>query len=97
MQSLQLFKCKSHIDGLVQERLNSIANALELHISCTNQLLTHWSYIFLAQTHWFVDMRPKLVITVPYIEYDKFCLDKKENASFMKSKVNFILKQINVT
>ena len=26
----------NHFDGLVQERLNSIANALELHLSCTN-------------------------------------------------------------
>ena len=26
---------KAHIDGLVQERRNSIANALELHLSCT--------------------------------------------------------------
>ena len=26
----------SHVDGLVQERCNSIANALELRISCTN-------------------------------------------------------------
>ena len=25
-----------HIDGLVQERRNSIANALELRLSCTN-------------------------------------------------------------
>ena len=25
-----------NIDGLVQERRNSIANALELHLSCTN-------------------------------------------------------------
>ena len=25
-----------HVDGLVQERRNSIANALELHLSCTN-------------------------------------------------------------
>ena len=25
-----------HIDGLVQERCNSTANALELHLSCTN-------------------------------------------------------------
>ena len=24
------------MDGLVQERRNSIANALELHLSCTN-------------------------------------------------------------
>ena len=26
----------NHVDGLVQERRNSIANALELHLSCTN-------------------------------------------------------------
>ena len=26
----------THIDGLVQERRNSIANALELRLSCTN-------------------------------------------------------------
>ena len=25
-----------HVDGLMQERCNSIANALELHLSCTN-------------------------------------------------------------
>ena len=25
-----------HIDGLVQEKRNSIADALELHLSCTN-------------------------------------------------------------
>ena len=27
----------TYIDGLVQERRNSIANALELRLSCTNQ------------------------------------------------------------
>ena len=31
-----------HIDGLVQERRNSIANALELRLSCTN--LSIWLY-----------------------------------------------------
>ena len=37
-----------HIDGLVQERCNSIANALELCLSCTNQLifLIHASCIY---------------------------------------------------
>ena len=30
---------KDNIDGLVQERHNSIANAMELHLSCTNQLI----------------------------------------------------------
>ena len=29
----------SHVDGLVQERRNSIANALELHLSCSNPLM----------------------------------------------------------
>ena len=33
------------IDGLVQERRNSIANALELHLSCTNPWI--WSLLFL--------------------------------------------------
>ena len=28
-----------HFDGLVQERRISIANALELHLSCTNPLI----------------------------------------------------------
>ena len=28
--------CKSHIEGLVQERCNSSALAMELHLSCTN-------------------------------------------------------------
>ena len=31
---------QEHIDGLVQERRNSIANALELRLSCTN--LSTW-------------------------------------------------------
>ena len=28
-----------YFDGLVQERRNSIANALELHLSCTNPMI----------------------------------------------------------
>ena len=28
-----------HVDGLVQERRNSIANALELRLSCTNNVV----------------------------------------------------------
>ena len=31
----------AHIHGLVQERRNCIANALELHLSCTNPLINH--------------------------------------------------------
>ena len=32
-----------HIDGLVQERHNSIANALELCLSCTNSSILRWN------------------------------------------------------
>ena len=32
------FSTSQHFDGLVQERRNSIANALELRLSCTNPL-----------------------------------------------------------
>ena len=34
----ELFMLNDQIDGLVQERRNSIANALELRLSCTNPL-----------------------------------------------------------
>ena len=37
-----------HIDGLVQERRNSIANAWELRLSCTK---TSISFVFIARTH----------------------------------------------
>ena len=51
-----------HIHGLVQERRNSSALAMELCLFCINPsmglcqkdvtpLLTHWSYVFLALTH----------------------------------------------
>ena len=33
----------AYIDGLVQERRNSIANALELRLSCTNPSI--WPHI----------------------------------------------------
>ena len=45
-------KTNQFIDGLVQERRNSSANALELHLSCINPSLKHCSYAFLALTHW---------------------------------------------
>ena len=31
-----------HFHGLVQERRNSIANALELHLSCINPSISFW-------------------------------------------------------
>ena len=47
-----------HIDGLVQDRRNSIANTLELHLSCTKPLnnynalhpLTHWVLVTVKLT-----------------------------------------------
>ena len=53
----------NHVDVLVKERRNSVADALELRLSCTDPsvnvlvkerltpLLMHWSYVFLALTH----------------------------------------------
>ena len=38
---------KEHVDGLVQERCNSIAKALELHLSCTNPSI--WSSMMTFQ------------------------------------------------
>ena len=32
-----------HVDGLVQERCNSGVLAMELHLSCTNQSMLHWT------------------------------------------------------
>ena len=43
-QNIQVKMCgKFDIGGLVQERCNSIANALELHLSCTNRYDLHWA------------------------------------------------------
>ena len=42
-----------HIDGLVQERCNSIANALELHLSCTNPLIYGGIiWLFVGNSKW---------------------------------------------
>ena len=38
---------KDHLDGLVQERCNSIANAVELRLSCTNPFIWY-DYSFLT-------------------------------------------------
>ena len=38
-----------HIDGLVQERRNSIANTLELHLSCINPSIYHSSDVTQSQ------------------------------------------------
>ena len=53
-----------HVDGLAQDCIKAIANALELLQSCTKPsmakrmtavtpLLTHWSYCTLSLSHWY--------------------------------------------
>ena len=41
-----------HIDGLVQERRNSIANALELHFSCTNPSISPKVFVIKDLFYW---------------------------------------------
>ena len=41
-----------HIDGLVQERRNPIANALELRLSCTNPSISYFSQRMLICCIW---------------------------------------------
>ena len=38
------YSCKPYMDGLLQERRNSIANALELHLSCINPSISFSSF-----------------------------------------------------
>ena len=45
-----------NINGLMQERSNSIANALELYLSCTNPSILSGVFIFLSLLH-FSDVR----------------------------------------
>ena len=49
-----------YIDGLVQERCNSIANALELHFSCTNPLILNWDLI-----HVIIRIPDRVIIIIP--------------------------------
>ena len=45
---------RQHPDGLVQERRISFANALELHLSCTNPLMCDnavWKYMLYCRIH----------------------------------------------
>ena len=53
------FDINKHTDGLVQERRNSIANALELHLSCTNPSIWYMcTQVFFSitwlNTCWFI-------------------------------------------
>ena len=45
-------KCKLHFDGLMQERCNSIANALELCVSCINPAICTFSKQFWHINGW---------------------------------------------
>ena len=55
-----------YIEGSMQERCNSIANALELHLSCTNPSIRNW-----ACCHWIrIALRKDYtVIKYLFIEY----------------------------
>ena len=52
---------RSHIDGLVQERRNSTANALELRLSCTNPSISWRHYVF-AIFLWILPGVPTLLL-----------------------------------
>ena len=52
---------KDKIDGLVQERSNSIANAMELRLSCTNP--SRWTHNHLIFTMW-IPIPGKMVFTL---------------------------------
>ena len=67
-----------HMDGLVQERCNSIANALELRLSCTNPLiysgdtLTFWRYF---QMH-LIERKRLYVIQISLMFFPKSTINK---------------------
>ena len=53
-----------HIDGLMQERRNSIANALELHLSCTNPSIYSSNEIRIVCDGEGFHLKTKLIFTV---------------------------------
>ena len=56
MSIVEIKQLHDHIDGLVQERRNSIANALELRLSCINPSISSpstkgdWDSAYRAQS-----------------------------------------------
>ena len=56
------------IDGLMQEKRNSIANALELHLSCTNQLKQRlaWETTSHLRPHWEVVFLERFCPFIPH-------------------------------
>ena len=48
-----------HNDGLVHERRNSIANALELRLSCTNRRYQVWFEATCYMYHLSADIQPE--------------------------------------
>ena len=59
-----------HIDGLVQERRNSIASAMELRLSCTNPLIWHKPYLCHTGTIWY-SVKTKFISI--FIKYSGLC------------------------
>ena len=91
---------KLHVDGLVQERHNSSALAMELHLSCTNPLMCslkvlsmklmqksiyQFCYFFLNKIHWQVSLKFK------GMEFDLF----HANTSYMTYNSYWIQKDWN--
>ena len=53
--SLSWWKTTLHINGLVQDRCNSSALAMELHLSCTNSCIIYWDFshvTWISNTIW---------------------------------------------
>ena len=53
----------NHIDGLVQERCNSIANTLELHLSCINPSIYNCTTAFIWSYHFCCSYNQMLLIS----------------------------------
>ena len=62
----KLSTCRVHIDGLVQEKRNSIANALELRLSCAKPSISSYAYDLLLSPKVTCHVS-RCVLTVPGI------------------------------
>ena len=60
-----------HIDGLMQEIYNSIANALELHLSCTDSLISYNGCSISANATKVGDIKPISLIWLFFL-FSKF-------------------------
>ena len=87
---ISLFLAYECIDGLMQERHNSIANALELCLSCTNQLVWSWKADF-PHRKWIVRKvfsKHAIIMTFQHQSYPLtpcyLCWKKKQTLSHLR-------------